>query len=322
MTDPGRDATRSPMAVLTIAGRRVALGSHNLLGRAPRCAVRLADPQVSSEHASLRWAAGAWQLRDLGSRNGTFVEGVPLEPGRVRAVAAGARIRLGAELVIEVVDAGPPGPAATEEGTGELVVASGGLLVLPGLDDPRVLVFEEADGAWAVEVDGEAAELGAVPRVALGDRAWTVHLPVSSGSEAVPATWDSTLRPRLDDLALEFTPSADQEQVDVRLVWPGGGLPLSSRAHLFLLFELARARLADVAARVGPSEVGWRYVDELQRALRLEPAVLNLHLFRAREQLTQAGVEGADRLFERRRQSGQLRLAIERVSVVGPDGPV
>jgi hypothetical protein len=304
------------MAVIRIQDRRVALGPHTLLGRASRCAVRLSDRQVSSEHATLRWADGAWQLRDLGSRNGTFLDDARLEPAQARVVAVGSRIRLGTVVVATVLEAGPPGPAATEEGSEALVLAAGGLLALPDANEPRVVMYEEADGAWALELDGEPVALGEPPRVTIGDRAWALHLPASSRTEEVLPTLDGAATPRLENLALRFTPSADQEQVDAHLEWPGGALALSSRAHLFLMLELARARLADVAAGVRPSEAGWRYVDDLQRSLRLEPSVLCLHLFRAREQLTQAGVEGAGRLFERRRQSGQIRLAVEDVAVL------
>ncbi len=307
------------MGVLQIRNQRYAMGTHTLLGRTSRCALRLDDRQVSSEHASLRWTDGAWQLRDLGSRNGTSLDGSPLEPGRAREIVAGSLVRLGTQLVATILDAGPPGPAATEVAGAALTVASGGLLALPGPDDPRAVVFEEADGSWILEVDGEPVVLGGDRRVVVGDRVWVLHLPLSSCAEEVLPTLDGAVLPRLDNSTLHFRPSADQEQVDVRLSWPGGDIQLSSRSHLFLMLELARTRLADVAAGVRASEIGWRYVDELQRALQLEPAVLNLHLFRAREQLTQAGLEGAGRLFERRRQSGQLRLALEQVTVSAAD---
>ncbi len=56
-------------------------------GRAAECHVALEDPQSSWEHCVLEKVAGGWQLTDLGSSNGTFVEGervtqpVLLHPG-------------------------------------------------------------------------------------------------------------------------------------------------------------------------------------------------------------------------------------------------
>lgn len=39
----------------------------------------LDDPRVSARHARLEWTGRAWTLTDLGSKNGTFVSGLPAE---------------------------------------------------------------------------------------------------------------------------------------------------------------------------------------------------------------------------------------------------
>jgi len=52
------------------------------VGRSPDCSVVLEGPVagvVSTIHAELRFADGAWRIADLGSRNGTFVNGRPVE---------------------------------------------------------------------------------------------------------------------------------------------------------------------------------------------------------------------------------------------------
>ena len=46
------------------------------LGRAPDCDCLLTEPSVSRRHAELRSDGERWLLRDLGSRNGTRVNGV------------------------------------------------------------------------------------------------------------------------------------------------------------------------------------------------------------------------------------------------------
>jgi hypothetical protein len=48
------------------------------LGRSRDCDCVLAEPSVSRRHAELRHAGGRWLIRDLGSRNGTRVNGVRL----------------------------------------------------------------------------------------------------------------------------------------------------------------------------------------------------------------------------------------------------
>ncbi len=70
------------------------------LGRSRDCDCVLAEPSVSRRHAELRREGGRWLLRDLGSRNGTRVNGVRLLdeaevwPGD-RVSLGDARFRLG-----------------------------------------------------------------------------------------------------------------------------------------------------------------------------------------------------------------------------------
>jgi transcriptional regulator with GAF, ATPase, and Fis domain len=48
----------------------------NTVGRDPECDVVLEDPRVSTRHALLRSSRGDWRLRDLQSKNGTFVNAI------------------------------------------------------------------------------------------------------------------------------------------------------------------------------------------------------------------------------------------------------
>jgi predicted component of type VI protein secretion system len=75
-----------------LAGRHVEVTSTLVLGRQAELA--LDDPQVSRRHAALRPAGEALELEDLGSLNGTWVNGTRVE-GPVR-LAPGDRVRLGA----------------------------------------------------------------------------------------------------------------------------------------------------------------------------------------------------------------------------------
>ena len=67
-----------------------------LIGRSRACACILSDPSVSRKHAVIRCVDGAWWLSDLGSMNGTYVNGarildaVEVRPGD--EVAFGAAV--------------------------------------------------------------------------------------------------------------------------------------------------------------------------------------------------------------------------------------
>src|SRR5580704_17365736 len=63
-----------------IAGRRYKLGEGEyVIGRRSDCQIFVPDMRVSRQHARL-WRLGEdWALEDLGSKNGTFINGVKLQ---------------------------------------------------------------------------------------------------------------------------------------------------------------------------------------------------------------------------------------------------
>jgi hypothetical protein len=58
-------------------------GERLRIGRADDCALVLAHASISRAHAELRDAGGYWQLSDLGSKNGSFVDGAPVDSARL-----------------------------------------------------------------------------------------------------------------------------------------------------------------------------------------------------------------------------------------------
>jgi len=64
-----------------------------LLGRTSESDLSVADPEVSRRHFAVRRiGAGQYEIEDLGSRNGTLVNGLPVRKGRLRF---GDRIAVG-----------------------------------------------------------------------------------------------------------------------------------------------------------------------------------------------------------------------------------
>jgi DNA-binding winged helix-turn-helix (wHTH) protein len=83
---------------LVAAGREVRLQEgDNVLGREPDVRLQIDAPSVSRAHALIRLDAFGATVEDLASRNGTFVNGRPVQ-GRV-PLHDGDRIRLGDEEV-------------------------------------------------------------------------------------------------------------------------------------------------------------------------------------------------------------------------------
>jgi hypothetical protein len=95
-------AEEGPSAELVLPdGTRVAIGEDPVVvGRLPECDVVLNDPNVSRRHAELRRSGEGVVVTDLGSTNGTRVNGVPV---RERQLASGDEITVGStSLVFEL----------------------------------------------------------------------------------------------------------------------------------------------------------------------------------------------------------------------------
>ena len=75
-------------------GRRVEIGERPLeIGRMPECDVSLSDPNVSRRHAEVRRQGAGFVIVDLGSTNGTRVNGATVKQ---RALNNGDEITVGA----------------------------------------------------------------------------------------------------------------------------------------------------------------------------------------------------------------------------------
>ena len=87
------------------SGATYALRPFTSIGRAPTNLIELADTYCSAEHALVLWRSGQWWLEDRGSRNGTLLNGEPVETPVI--LSAGDVIRIGrAHMRFEVEDAG------------------------------------------------------------------------------------------------------------------------------------------------------------------------------------------------------------------------
>jgi S-DNA-T family DNA segregation ATPase FtsK/SpoIIIE len=68
------------------------------IGRAPGCDVALTDPDVSRQHAAITVTSAGITVRDLGSTNGTLLDGVPVDHDG-SAVRPGELLRMGDSLL-------------------------------------------------------------------------------------------------------------------------------------------------------------------------------------------------------------------------------
>jgi len=260
---------------------------------------------VSAEHASVRWDGDRWVVRDLGSRNGTWLDGAAITVGDPQPLRVGSELSFGApDHTWLLDDASPPTPWA--EAAGRVVRGSLDLLALPDADAPEQVAYRLADGSWAMEVDGAVRPVRHLDRVEVGGVEYTLHLPVY-----VAPTTDAPRAARTaSDLALTFRVSRDEEHVEVEGRLGERVLDLGARTHHYLMLVLARRRLEERDAGEDDAAAGWVHALELCEMLKLDDSAVNLQVFRARKQLAKHGVPGAARLVERRPDSRELRIGV------------
>ncbi len=93
-----RARSRSHTALLLMGGKRLVVGSAGAtMGRSRQCDVMVDDPNVSREHAEIRPRGGAWVLTDLGSTNGSRLNGRRLDHSEV--LKPGDEIELGTTVL-------------------------------------------------------------------------------------------------------------------------------------------------------------------------------------------------------------------------------
>lgn len=104
------------MARLTIIGpegrQETELQPHNTVGRHPNNTIQILDRIVSKEHCHIDLVDGEWVLKDLGSLNGTYVNGDRVGE---RALAPGDEISLGSTRLVFHTEASPSRPAEPRE---------------------------------------------------------------------------------------------------------------------------------------------------------------------------------------------------------------
>jgi hypothetical protein len=304
----------------TRGGRLITLSARTLVGRSSVCLVTLDDPRASAEHAAIAWSGERWEVRDLGSLNGTWLDGRRLEAGARAVLTGDARLAFGGEGVWMLVDDRPVGPAARNDATDEVVHSTTGILALPHIDNPQATIFRRADGQWLVELGAVVRPVFDREPLELGAARWLLFLPIDLGQlpETLNAGGEALA---LRGIELRFAPSLDEEHVDVRVRTSGGKeWLLPARSSHYMLLTLARARVADAERGVTMDEQGWLYASDLADMLQYTAERLNVEIFRARSLFAKLGVQDFAHLVERRATSRQLRIGVATLWILRSGG--
>jgi hypothetical protein len=297
----------------TRTNRPLTLPALCLIGRSSACALRIDDARVSGEHARISWRGDRWEVRDLGSRNGTFVNDAKLERGGSALLSASDRVALGdVTIALSLLDVSPPVAQARQIVTGGILLARGGILALPSEQAPDVSVLQDADGRWIVEEKGEARVVSDGDVIEARGESYALHLP----TPIAPTVDARDEPPDIRNVTLHFRVSRDEERVEVTIRRGDEALVMTPRAHHYTWLTLARVRHRDEAdAKLPEPSRGWISVDDLCRMLATDENKMNVDFFRIRQDVGALGLQNAAAIIERRRGSRQVRQGIRRVVI-------
>jgi adenylate cyclase len=147
-------STSGEQTIDLVPGRRI------VVGRSATSDVPIYDPTVSRRHAELALADGGVQVKDLGSSNGTFVNG-----GRVTdAVASGGDVVTFGKVAFRVREVTPPAAqtaASDSSASGLSQKPPAGATIMRSVAAPDAVIGERVSrgsGALPFKVAGESAE--------------------------------------------------------------------------------------------------------------------------------------------------------------------
>lgn len=306
------------------SGTRYRLNALTSIGRRERCDIPVQTPYASNHHAELRWSGARWELRDMGSSNGTFLGQRRLTAEDRLMLKPGVQVAFGdPDDPFELIDGAPPSAWAVNA-DGEVREAEGGVLELPDPDHPLFQIFENAVGRWQIASSQGTRLLSPDETLDVGDTTWTVRIPTLS--QATLQRGDGQVK--LRDVMVRFHERAG-DRVEIAILRRGALVgDLGHRNHHELLLRLAEERFEDEAnPEVAGSDRGWVYVDELIDRLGLHREsqrprnLVDQYVSRSRKAFIKAGVVDGGEVIRRRvtAAEGQIRLEVGAIDIVRDD---
>ena len=292
-----------------------------LIGRDPGCELVLERPGISKRHALVRWDGKNWRVRDLGSRNGTFLRPAGSNTAERVSTENSLPLSRGDHLLFAEQDEAwvisgvePPCSLLVQEGagpSGAIILDPKGLLALPTELEPLATFYRDArTERWVVEEEAGSGSrtLADGDSIFVAGKVYRMHIVESADTQEISS---SPLGPSLADGTLLLWPSADEESAALAYQLARGASHAPQRAHLYLLLHLARRRIAD-SLHHGKSEdeSGWLSTHELQNQLGYStPEHLAVDVFRCRQELKALGVADSTAIVDRGRR-GHLRIGL------------
>lgn len=295
----------------------ICLYRDHIFGRDLRCSSVLKSNAVSRFHARISWNGENWCLRDLGSRNGTYVNGRLLTSEGVYYLALGDIILFGDfEEKFFFTENSPPESCLifAENDGSEAKIPLTHLLPLPSVERPVSTIFAGKMGDFYLETEsGEILPLQHAVPFYVEDRIYTPYF--ENPPDESPQTDTSEMRGSGSALAtfLEILVSPDEESAEIKFHKGNEVISLTHKVHFYLLAYLARKRIEEAErdeASLNDSKddgYGWIDCEIICKDLMMYRDHLGQQVFRIRQDFKAIDPLIAEKIIDRRLR-GKMRI--------------
>lgn len=304
-----------------LSGREFELRSHHTLGRRADIAdTPIAGKEVSKIHASLEYFDGSWRIKDL-SMNGTWLNGHKLDTGKPVKIQNSDTFYFSGiqDDNWQLIDDSAPANKILVTNAPQRSVILENYNLLPSETDPSyALYFDNTQQAWTLEkihaedthqteylhhnssfnIDGEIHQL-----FLCGTLQATQKLGFEPSSSETPT------------LTLIFDVSQDEENITLTIDDGQQHLDLGERSHHEILLYLAREKLKHMAENYVAQEQGWCRKSVISQEVGLEESHINILIFRARKQISEASNNALDSSTIIERKRGKIRLSVDDIVI-------
>lgn len=295
----------------------ILLFTDQTIGRDPRCTNVLRGDAVSRFHARIRWNGNQWTVKDLGSRNGTYINGRRKATGESHRMQVGDRLLFGDrnEEYLFADESEPSSCLVTYDKQGnETQILLSHLLPLPSEERPLCTIFSGNDNIFYFENEtGDILPLEHGQQIIVDATVYQTVL--ANGPNDSPQTLkeELLLRDAQEEVHLDIAVAPDEESAEVIVHIGDSKHILQPKVHFYLLAHLARIRASQTPSPVAPSlesredSNGWVDCEVICDDLLINREHLAQQVFRVRQDFKKCHPVIAERIIDRRLR-GKVRI--------------
>lgn len=303
------------LSIDTNQEKEIWLFHEHTFGRDPRCSTVLNNSAVSRFHTRISWNGSEWILRDLGSRNGTYINGRLQTNGESHPVKAGDRFLFGDmyEEYLLCEDSEPKSMLITYDSQKiEKQIPLTSFLPIPSAERPLCTVFSGKNNDFTLENEtGDIILLEHGTAFTVENVSYHVVLDHQPGES--PQTASSDMVTETDNVHLDIAVSPDEESAEITLSKGTEKHVLQPKAHFYLLAYLGRIRNSQtpdsLLTQLNSAENGWVDCDVICKELMINREHLAQQVFRIRQELKAFYLPIAEQIIDRRLR-GKMRIGV------------